>query len=164
MTPCPEWTVRALVGHLVGEARWTAPLLAGRTIAEVGDSLDGDLLGEDPVAAWDAAAAEATTAVQQPGAMDGITHLSFGDFPAPEYTRQLIADHLIHGWDLAQAIGAEDLLDPELTAFVAAWWEGVEEDYRGAGAVAARPRGVTADTPQARLLVAFGRSPTWPDA
>lgn len=161
VTPCPEWTVRELVGHLVSEARWTAPLLAGRTIADVGDGLDGDLLGDDPVAAWDAAAEEATAAVQAPGAMDGVTHLSFGDTPAPEYVRQLIADHVIHGWDLAQGIGAEDRLDPELTAVVAAWWNGVEEEYRSVGAVAARPEGVTADTPEDRLLVAFGRSPTW---
>ncbi|MGB9376553.1 MAG: TIGR03086 family metal-binding protein, partial [Mycobacteriales bacterium] len=93
ITPCPEWTVRDLVGHLVGEARWTAPLLAGRTIADVGDSLDGDLLGDDPVGAWDAAAAEASSAVQTPGAMDAVAHLSFGDFPGRDYTQQLIADH-----------------------------------------------------------------------
>lgn len=161
-TPCPEWTVRDLVGHLVSEARWTAPLLAGRTIADVGDSLDGDLLGDDPVAAWDAAAQEATAAVHAPGALDGTAHLSFGDFPASEYLRQLIADHLVHAWDLARAIGADDSLDPEVTAAVADWWSAeMEAAYRGAGAVGARPTGVTAGTPQERLLVAFGRSPTW---
>src|SRR4029079_345357 len=48
-TPCRDWTVRDLVNHVVGEDRWTVPLGEGRTIADVGTSLDGDLLGEDPV-------------------------------------------------------------------------------------------------------------------
>ena len=45
-TPCVDWDVRTLVNHVVGEERWAVPLLEGRTIAEVGDSLDGDLLGD----------------------------------------------------------------------------------------------------------------------
>ena len=56
-TPCAEWDVRALVNHVVGEDRWVPPLLAGLTIAEVGDTLAGDLLGDDPQLAWDRAAA-----------------------------------------------------------------------------------------------------------
>lgn len=42
-TPCAEWDVRALVGHVVAEDLWTPPLLAGRTIAEIGDRFDGDV-------------------------------------------------------------------------------------------------------------------------
>ena len=51
-TPCTEWDVRALVSHLVYETRWVPPLLEGRTIQEVGDSFEGDLLGDDPKGAW----------------------------------------------------------------------------------------------------------------
>jgi ketosteroid isomerase-like protein len=47
-TPCAEWSVRGLVNHVVGEDLWTKPLLEGRTIADVGDALGGDLLGDDP--------------------------------------------------------------------------------------------------------------------
>ena len=38
-TPCAGWTVRELVGHVVGEDRWTVPLTEGRTIEEIGDTL-----------------------------------------------------------------------------------------------------------------------------
>ena len=69
-TPCTEWDVRALVNHVVGEERWTRPLLEGMTIAEVGDRFDGDLLGDDPRAAGRAAAAEAVAAVD--GLLAGI--------------------------------------------------------------------------------------------
>ena len=56
-TPDEDWTVRDLVNHLVGEDLWTPPLLAGSTMAEVGDRFEGDMLGAEPKAAWTAASA-----------------------------------------------------------------------------------------------------------
>ena len=75
-TPCADWDVRMLVNHVVGEERWTVPLMEGKTIADVGDSLDGDLLGDDPVAAASAAARDAEVAAGRPIAK---VHLSYGD-------------------------------------------------------------------------------------
>lgn len=156
-TPCAEWDVRTLVNHLVGEIRWAVPLFAGMTIAEVGSRFDGDLLGEDPVAAWDAAAPAAIAAVQEPAAMDRIVHLSFGDFPGSEYTSQLVADLLVHGWDLAKATGQDERLDPELVAACAQWFADKADGYREFGAVGPRVTvGPDAD-PQAVLLAEFGR-------
>jgi uncharacterized protein (TIGR03086 family) len=156
-TPCEAWTVRDLVNHLVGENRWMPPLLAGRTIADVGDALDGDLLGADPVTAWDLAAREAQAAVA--GAdLQRIVHLGFGDATVEGYLTQVAADHLVHYWDLAVAIGAHDALDPVLVASVAGWFAGQEADYRQAGAVGPRPELPGTADPQARLLAMFGRA------
>jgi uncharacterized protein (TIGR03086 family) len=156
-TPCSEWDVRTLVNHLVSENRWAPPIFAGRTIAEVGDQFDGDLLGGDPKAAWDDSAREAVAAVQAAGALERTVHLSFGDLPGREYAMQLFADTLIHGWDLAHAIGADERLDPELIEACASWFAAVEELYRGSGAVGPKPD-VPADAdPQTRLLAMFGR-------
>ncbi len=113
-TPCTKWTVRDLVNHLVNEELWMPELLAGRTIEEVGDRFDGDLLGDDPVGAWDAACAAAQAAVAEDGAMERIVHLSFGDFPGAFYTMQVFSALLIHSWDLARAIGADDSLPDDL--------------------------------------------------
>src|SRR6186997_839755 len=95
-TPCVDWDVRALVNHLVSECLWTAPLMEGRTIAEVGDVYDGDVLADDPKGAWRAASDSALASTAPEGAMGRTVHLSFGDFPASEYVYQLFADHLIH--------------------------------------------------------------------
>ena len=46
-TPLPGWDVRDLVNHLVNEERWTPLLFGGATVDDVGDRLDGDLLGTD---------------------------------------------------------------------------------------------------------------------
>jgi uncharacterized protein (TIGR03086 family) len=159
-TPCAEWDVRELVNHLVGEDRWTAPLVQGSTIEEVGDRFDGDLLGSDAHKAAKDAAQEAVAAFRAPGAIDRIVHLSFGDTPAEEYAWQLTADHLIHAWDLAAAAGGDRTLDDALVAAVADWFAGREALYRAAGAIGPRPE-VSAETRQDRLIASFGRDPNW---
>lgn len=160
-TPCADWDVRTLVNHVVGEERWAVPLLQGRTIAEVGDSLDGDLLGDDPRRAAERAGRAAVEAFAVPGARNRTVHLSFGDTPATEYAWQLFTDHLVHGWDLAAATDGDRSLDDDLVEACAGWWAGREELYRGAGAIAERVDVGPNASPQERLLASFGRDPAW---
>lgn len=162
-TPCADWDVRTLVNHVVNEQLWVPPLMEGRTIAEVGDRFDGDQLGATPVAAAEQGAKGATAAFEAPGALDRTVALSFGDTPAAEYGWQLTADHLVHSFDLAAAIGAE-LTPPEsLVGPVATWFRDREDIYRQAGAIAERPE-VVARGDWERLLCAFGRDPHWTPA
>ena len=68
-----------------------------------------------------------------------------------------IADHLIHAWDLARAIGADEHLDEELVASCTTWFEAMEEAYRSAGAIAERPSVPGHADAQTLLLARFGR-------
>jgi uncharacterized protein (TIGR03086 family) len=158
-TPCEGWDVRALLRHIVEEDRWTPPLLAGLTVAEVGDRISGDPGDADPVAAFRAAAALAVSAVQGDGAMERTVHLSFGDVPGREYALQLAADHLVHAWDLSRALGLDVRLDPEAVAAVRTWFESNEDAYRQAGLIG--PRGSLPERggPQEELMTMFGRNP-----
>jgi uncharacterized protein (TIGR03086 family) len=158
-TPCTEWSVRDLVNHVVGEDRWTSPLMRGQTIEQVGDRFEGDLLGDDPRWAGRDAAAEAAAAVEETLPAHGTVQLSYGEESMDEYVRQLTADHLVHGWDLAAATGADRELDPGLLDGVGAWFERMEEAYRGAGIIGAR--GALTGDPQADLLARFGRDARW---
>jgi uncharacterized protein (TIGR03086 family) len=158
-TPCTEWDVRAVVNHLVVEHLWVPPLLAGQTVAEVGDRFDGDQLGADPVAAWDAAAADSTAAFAADGALDRTVHLSYGERPARDYCREMVLDLAVHGWDLARAIGADERIDPDLVTTAYEHLAPVASLWQGAGIFAA-PIPVPDDAdPQTRLLALTGRQP-----
>jgi len=158
-TPCTEWNVRELVNHVVGEDLWTGPLMRGSTIEEVGDRLEGDLLGGDPWKRALGAATEATGAVAEMLPTNGTVHLSYGEEQMTEYVHQIAADHLIHGWDLAVATGGDADLDPELVQAVAAWFADREELYRQAGAIG--PRVGSPGGAQGDLLAGFGRDAGW---
>lgn len=157
-TPCEGWTVRDLVNHVVGEELWTSPLMKGQTIEQVGDRYDGDLLGDDVLSAARTAAASALHAADGP--LDGQkVHLSYGDEDAEEYARQLIADHLIHSWDLAAALGADTRLQPDVVDEIAIWFADREDLYRAAGVLGPRMEG--GGDAQSNLLAASGRRHDW---
>jgi uncharacterized protein (TIGR03086 family) len=158
-TPCSEWTVRDLVNHVTGEDLWAVPLLQGSTIEEVGDRFDGDVLGDDPVRTALEAASEGVVAVDERAVAGGTVHLSYGEESVEEYVRQVAADHLVHGWDLAVALGDAPRFDADLVAEVAGWFADREELYRSVGAIGPRPGSY--DDPQDELVAGFGRDPGW---
>jgi uncharacterized protein (TIGR03086 family) len=156
-TPCSDWDVHTLINHLVNEDKWVAPLLAGKTIEEVGDAFDGDLLGADPKKAWEQAAQESVTAVAQDGVEERTVHVSFGEIPGRDYISQVLSDHVIHSWDLARGIGVDDSLDPELVEFVHTYLEPQAEAWRGAGAFGDKVEVPQDADQQTKLLALTGR-------
>src|SRR5579872_3492990 len=60
-----EGDVSGLVNHLVSGQFWTAELLHGKSGSDPNPDLEGDLLGRDPLAAYDAACAAAQVALQE---------------------------------------------------------------------------------------------------
>ena len=156
-TPCTEWSVRDLVNHIVYENVWTPPLMEGQTIEQVGDKFEGDLLGNDPVAAWNEASAAALSSVQADGALERTVHLSFGDVPGREYVEQLFNDHVIHAWDLARAIGADDELDPELVEILFAGAKPREDALKQTGVFGDKVEVPDDADTQTKLLAIMGR-------
>jgi uncharacterized protein (TIGR03086 family) len=157
-TPCDDWDVRALVNHVVAELLWVPPLLEGQTIAEVGDRFDGDILGREPEITFKSAAGAAEVAASEPGAQERTVHLSFGDFPGSDYLGQVVSDVIIHTWDLARAVGADDRLDPALIAFVDDFLSPQIDAWRSAGAFGPAVDVGPDASAQDRLLAQTGRS------
>ena len=159
-TPCSQWDVRTLVHHLLYEQRWVTPLFEGLTIAQVGDRLDGDLMGGD-VSAWPgllaSAIEQAHAVVAQPGALERTVHLSFGDASGQEYVVQLTTDLAIHGWDLARATGQDDALDPGAVAVLLPWAEANAGFLAESGMFGSRVRTGPGAPDDVRLLGLLGR-------
>ncbi|HEX2267532.1 MAG TPA: TIGR03086 family metal-binding protein [Actinomycetota bacterium] len=155
-TPCAEWNVRDLVHHLVHENRWTAPLMQGSTLEEVGDRFEGDLLGEDPKSAWQQSVDEAVKSVRAVP-LNRTVHLSYGDVPARHYAFELATDHLIHAWDLARAIGADESLDQDLVELVYRKMKPREDALKVSGLFGTRVEPPEDADLQTRLLAVYGR-------
>jgi uncharacterized protein (TIGR03086 family) len=157
-TPCEGWDVRELANHLVAGNWWASELAAGATIADVGDRLDGDVLGADPASAYEESAQAAAAAFRRPGALEAPCAVSYGPVPGSVYAGHRFFDVLIHGWDLAVASGQDATLDPGLVAACAEIIGPQLDGFRAAGAVTAPldvPPGASAQT---RFLAQLGRT------
>ena len=158
-TPCDDWDVRFLVNHIVTGNFWAAELGAGATIESVGDRLDGDVLGEDPSAAYDASAEVAAAVFREPGAMERPCAVSYGPVPGEVYCGHRLIDVLVHGWDVAKATGQDTTLPADQVAACLEVAEPQAEMLAGSGAFHTDvTAGADAD-PQTRLLALLGRRP-----
>lgn len=156
-TPCTEWDVRQLVNHLVVENLWVRPLIDGRTIEDVGSSLDGDQSGDDPLAAYDRSAEEAAAAFREPGAMERPVAVSYGPVPGSVFAGHRLVDVVVHGWDVAKATGQDTRLDPELVAACYADVEPQADALEASGYFGTRVPVPDDADPQAKLLALLGR-------
>ena len=161
-TPCTEWDLRLLVNHMTYQNLWAAELFPGKTMAEVGDRFDGDVLGDDPIGAFNRSVEAASAGVSATGAMEAVCHLSFGDVPGSEYAKELFGEMLIHGWDVAKAAHQDATLDAALVDLGLPIAEEAMRQGAGSDAIAA-PVPVPDDVPaQTRLLAFLGRRADWP--
>jgi uncharacterized protein (TIGR03086 family) len=156
-TPCAGWDVEALLNHVVSGNLWAAELGAGATIEGVGDRLDGDVLGGDALAAYDASAKVAAATFEAPGALDAPCAVSYGPVPGSVYAGHRFIDVLVHGWDLAVATGQDATLDPELVDAAHELLQAEADMVRGSG-MFGENLAVPADArSQTRLLAFIGR-------
>lgn len=156
-SPCDEWTVRDVVNHITAENLWAEPLMDGKTIDQVGDQFDGDVLGDDPLAAWDLAAKGAASAFARTGAAQAVVHVSWGDISGRQYLEQMTTDLIIHGWDVLRGSGQDDEIPEELVATAIEMLRPVVDS--GEAATVFKPPvevGERADT-QTKLLAMAGR-------
>ncbi|NYJ08002.1 TIGR03086 family metal-binding protein [Petropleomorpha daqingensis] len=156
-TPDDDWDVRALVGHVVEGNLWVAELAAGRTIDEVGDRFAGDVLGADPRAAYDASATAAASAFEAPGALDAPCAVSYGPVPGRVYAGHRLVDVLVHGWDLAVALGLDPVLAPDLVEISLGLVEPDVAVLKSTGAYGGDVPVPEGASPQTRLLALLGR-------
>ncbi len=153
-TPASEWSVRDLVHHVVEEQQWVPPLLAGLDVPAARRSLAP--LGPDLVAEWRlySLAASAAWAAVDPAS---TVRLSSDVVPAADYLREQVSEVTIHAWDLARAVGADELLDADLIAEVWTVFEPQKDTLAASGLFAPSVRFRDDASLQSRLLALTGR-------
>lgn len=156
-TPCEDWNVRELVNHIVSGHLWASELAAGKTIEEVGDRFDGDVLGDDPVGAYERSAKLAADGFDAPGALETPCAVSYGPVPGEIYCGHRFIDTLIHGWDLAQATGQPTDLDPKLVQGAIEVVEPQKDLLQESGMFAGGVDAPADADPQVMLLAWLGR-------
>jgi uncharacterized protein (TIGR03086 family) len=137
-SPCTEWDARAVVEHVIGfhEVLVLRPL-----------EIRAHRPKGDPVARWDATERALLEAL--PVLTEDMQRL----LPA------LTTDVLVHTWDLARAIGADETLDAELVERAHDQAAQHPDRFLASGMYAA-PIDVSAPaTRQEQMLAQFGRHP-----
>jgi uncharacterized protein (TIGR03086 family) len=149
-TPCREWTVRILVNHLVQVG--TALELAGR-----GEPVPAAHWARSfPPERFDPAAAAAAWTAPPPAVRMGDHEM-----PGPLVGAMLASDLVLHGWDLARAVGRQAGWAPELAAATHGFLVRTGKQGRAMGLFGA-PVPVPADAPVFdRALGLSGRDPAW---
>ena len=151
-TPCPDWTARDLVEHVIGfhEFLLLRPL-----------GIRAQRPRDDPAARWDATATALFGALASEGAVDRATELPGGGTSTPAtMLGALTTDVLVHTWDLARATQLEPNLDDTLcrAALAAARQNGINRD----GVMIGPEHAVDDRADAATKLAAFyGRDPRW---
>jgi uncharacterized protein (TIGR03086 family) len=99
-TPCPDFTVVKLAGHLIGATKLYTGLAGGEAADPAGPDLAGQRL--DAVFADAAAAARAAW---KPSMMGATFQTPFGEMKGAAIATFIVVEVLGHAWDLAAATG-----------------------------------------------------------
>ncbi|ETK35925.1 TIGR03086 family metal-binding protein [Microbispora sp. ATCC PTA-5024] len=165
-TPCAGWTLADLLGHMTAQHH-------GFAAAAEGTGADREAwrvrpLGEDPPAAYAAAAERVTAAFAAEGVFGRRFALpEFGDgavFPAAQAMGFHFVDYLVHTWDVARSLGTVYEPEPGLAEACRPLALAVPDGgTRLAPGAAFRPalRAPAEASPFAEILAFLGRSPTW---
>jgi uncharacterized protein (TIGR03086 family) len=112
-TPCADWRLGQLLGHMIGHHQgWAASLTGAPVGAEVWDRTDFD---GDMHETYRSAAAAVTAAFEQAELPEKIEVYGYGTIPIRTVLGMHIVDYVVHGWDVAAAIGSDTVPDQELT-------------------------------------------------
>ena len=165
-TPCADWNLIELLGHLTAQHR-------GFAAAANGNGADLTVwrdrpLGPDPVAEYRKAAEEVLAAFAEDGVLDrefAIPEVNpDAGFPADIAIAMHTVDYLVHAWDVARAIGIEFTADRDAVRvtqpLVSMIPDGPQRLESGTAFRPAVP-GVEATGEFEAMLAWLGRDPNW---
>jgi uncharacterized protein (TIGR03086 family) len=157
-TPCQNWDARAVVEHVIGfhDTLLLRPL-----------GLTPDRPRDDPRPRWELTVDRLGEAFARDGLFGRLIRVpalgtnSATQLDATDLVPRLTQDVLVHTWDLARAVEADDRLDPGWCAMFLRRLPADRNALVRSGMFAA-PINVDDDADvQSTLLAALGRDPSW---
>jgi uncharacterized protein (TIGR03086 family) len=160
-TPCTDWDLRTLLNHMILWTSYSAERRAyGESVAE--ELMSKDFTAEPGYAqAYQAQIAKAVDAWSEPEAWAGDRNVMGSATPAADIAAMLIAEMVLHGWDIAQATGQDYRCDEGVAQAVLETVRAQGElfrQYQGFAAIVSVPEDATAFD---RALALSGRDPGW---
>jgi uncharacterized protein (TIGR03086 family) len=165
-SPCPGWSARDVVGHVITESRRIASTVRGTEpepvhgvgLAEMG-TLPPIEADEALHAAWAQVSADLAAAIDDPGCRTALLPSPVGMMPFADTLEALPEDVLIHTWDLARATGGDERLDPGLLAHVYEHLKPMDEALRQPWAFGPKTPPPPGADLQTEFLCFAGRTP-----
>ncbi|GAA1631278.1 TIGR03086 family metal-binding protein [Kribbella alba] len=162
-TPCPDWTVRGLLRHIVSENEgFAAAATDGSAPVQ---TWTGGRLGDNPAGAYRSSNVRIADAFADGGALDRLMEVrEFGTFPRRIALTFHQLDCVVHAWDLAKAIDIpyEPPADMVEAALTLARRIPDTDAARGPGAAFERGVKVPGDASELHVLLGLlGRNPDW---
>jgi uncharacterized protein (TIGR03086 family) len=155
-TPCVDFTVRGVLGHMIGGATQFAAAFRGESPPDVSPDVAE---GADVVARAGSALAGLMEAIRSPGALERTVAAPFGEVPGDTFARFVVLDGLVHGWDMAVATGQRyepsDTFVAEVDAFAR---QAISPAMRDDGMFAGASEPADGATPIERLAAFTGRT------
>ena len=150
-TPCVEWTVRDLVGHVVSVHRHVVSGFEGALAPPAAD--------DDLVAAWRDVTAEVQATLADPARARAPVSGRFAPMPLEELIGRLLCiDTVVHTWDLARATGQRERLDGDAVRIAFDGIRPADEAIRGEGGYGPKIEPAPDADEQTRFLNFLGRA------
>jgi uncharacterized protein (TIGR03086 family) len=162
-TPCPDWTVRGLLRHIVSENEgFAAAAVNGSAPAP---AWNGGRLGDNPAGAYRRSNVRVADAFADGGALDRLMEVrEFGSYPRRIALTFHQLDCVVHAWDLARAVDIPYDPPPDMVSMALDLARRIPdtETSRGPGAAFERSVKVPGDASDFdQLLGLLGRHPDW---
>jgi uncharacterized protein (TIGR03086 family) len=157
-TPCTEWSVRDIVNHVTAGATMFTECVEHGAIPDerLGQLMGGDNLGDDFKGAFHTAADKAAATFDQPGVLEKIVKLPFGEMPAGVALNIAVFDLTTHAADLAKATG-QTIEDTDLLETAITYGQQFGAQLRQPGVLAEEQMAADGATAADRLLAFAGR-------
>ncbi|MEU9357195.1 TIGR03086 family metal-binding protein [Streptomyces sp. NPDC048301] len=162
-TPCPDYSVRELLGHLLG----LTIAFRDAGLKDLGPTTDTSpdsalpVLPDDWRTSLPPLLEELVAAWRAPSALEGMTRAGGVDLPGQIAGMVARNELLVHGWDLARSTGQDFRAEEEDLRSSEAMLSG-DDDRSGADAIFGPPVTLPAGAPLLdRVIGLSGRRPDW---